>query len=249
MREIVSASFNLALSDLSARYRRTFFGPLWLIVGGMIGIFGLALFWSEVFQEEKSSLVPYIVVGLVLWQFISSFIIDSAKLFLSYSNNMKNIPRTPIFYIMYDFFKNFLNFVHSLVIVILVLIIFPPAGTLDVLALSFGFLSLFVFAVCALTILSFLGAKFKDVHPLLIAITPLIFFITPIIFRPEKVQGWAYVIEHQPIAVLINLIRYPLVGKEVEMSLYLIALIFNSIFAFIATYIYRNYRYEVIKWL
>ena len=56
--------------DIRQRYRRTVLGPWWLAISTGLLVLVLGLLWSEIFQVEVRTFLPFFAVGYVLWTFL-----------------------------------------------------------------------------------------------------------------------------------------------------------------------------------
>jgi len=74
------------------------------------------------------------------------------------------------------------------------------------------------------TILSFVGARFRDLSHAISSVLQLLFVLTPIIYPASilETRGFAWVTQYNPIASLLDLIRVPLIeGRAADQYDYL----------------------------
>jgi lipopolysaccharide transport system permease protein len=75
---------------------------------------------------------------------------------------------------------------------------------------------LIVFVMNALWIAMMVGllsARFRDMPQIVSALLQIAFYVTPIIFRPEALSRFAFIVEWNPLAYLIDVVRSPLIGQ------------------------------------
>lgn len=236
-------------SDTKARYIRSVLGPLWLVIGTLIGVVGLGVLWTSLFGLEASQYVPSLTIGLVVWQLIAGCLSEAPGLFVRKSNLIRNIALPVSFFGVETVCRQTINFLHNLVIVVGVLVVFPPDTSV--------FLGLLAFLGLALTLVNLLwicialaivGVRFRDLEPLVASVIPLLFFLSPVIFRPEQATFAAAIIWCNPVTYVINSIREPLLGNIPSVSLYL-ALCLAAGIGWLATLLLVGYRGKRIPYL
>ena len=104
----------IAITDLTARYRRTLLGPLWIVIGLALGSLGLGFLWSELWNMPKEDIIPSITVGFLVWIFISTSIIEGAGCLLQDTNTIQNMKLPISFFPSVCLAKQLINFLHSL---------------------------------------------------------------------------------------------------------------------------------------
>jgi lipopolysaccharide transport system permease protein len=62
-----------------------------------------------------------------------------------------------------------------------------------------------------------LSARFRDLPQIISALLQVAFYITPIIFRPDALNRFAFIVEWNPLAYLIEIVRAPLIGQMPSM--------------------------------
>ena len=72
------------LQDIRLRYRRSFLGPWWLTASTAVTIGILGLLWSQIFQSDITTYMPFFAIGHVTWIWISSQINDAATGFTQF---------------------------------------------------------------------------------------------------------------------------------------------------------------------
>jgi lipopolysaccharide transport system permease protein len=82
----------LAMQDIKMRYRGSLLGPFWLTISMAIMIAAMGLIYSRMFHMEISRYLPFLTVGLVVWNFVSAVIIEGCQTFLSVQNIITQVP-------------------------------------------------------------------------------------------------------------------------------------------------------------
>jgi ABC-type polysaccharide/polyol phosphate export permease len=59
-----------------------------------------------------------------------------------------------------------------------------------------------------------LGARFRDLEPLLSSVVPILFFISPILYRADRIAPGFNLVWLNPFSYMIEAVRSPLLGFE-----------------------------------
>lgn len=201
-----------AWGDTKARYRRSVLGPFWLVMGTAVGVVGLGFLWSQLLHVDKASFIPSLSVGLVVWQLISGCINEAPTIYVMNSKLIRNL-RTPILlFPLQLILRQMINFSHNLIVVVVVLLIYPPPVNLSQLLLLPGIILVIGNLFWISSLVGLLGARYRDLGPLIGSFMPLLFFLTPVIYRPKQLAVSEYIAWLNPLTYLVSLIREPLEG-------------------------------------
>lgn len=213
-----------AWTETLARYRRSLLGPLWLVLSTLIGVGGLGLVWSALLKIDARDFIPSLAVGLVTWQLISGSITEATTVFSRAGGSILNI-KLPTFLMSFQLlFRQLINFGHNLVVVLLVLLIYPDhIGAAALFAIP-GLLIVAVSLAGVIQLFGFFGARFRDLDPLISSFMPILFFLSPVIYQSRQLNGMEYLMEFNPMAHWIRLIRDPVMGVFPTVGSYLAAL-------------------------
>ncbi|MBB4003058.1 ABC transporter permease [Aurantimonas endophytica] len=224
LRREIALAWYFAWSDTRARYKRSVLGPFWLVLSTILGVGGLGLVWSVILDVDRETFLPMLTVGLVLWQLVAGCVVSAANVFHSKASIIKNM-RTPTWRIsLQQLFTQIVNFVHNLVIVAIVLALYP--ATLSPLAFLsiFGLLLVLANLFWVIQLVGFLGARYRDLDPLINSIMPVLFFLSPVLFRSRDFEGLDVFMTINPIAYWIEVVRDPVQGIVPSLSVYAVTI-------------------------
>ncbi len=241
--------FFLALTDLKARYRRSFLGPFWNVLTVAIGVLGLSLIWSEIFNVPKSEMVPSLCIGLVFWNFISACVVEASSTFFLNTIFLKNVKISTFTLSLTMFYKHFLNLLHGFFLITFVLVYFHETLSLTTLLFIPGIVLVTLNLLWIIHVLSYLGARYRDLSPLIASIMPIVFFLTPVLYQARQLKSMKTLMIFNPFFHFISLVRDPLLGGLPSVSNYAVSLcllIFGWIFAF---YLTEKKRYRLMYWI
>jgi ABC-type polysaccharide/polyol phosphate export permease len=243
------AWITLALDDLNGRYSRTILGPFWsaISMGLLVVAFG---FWSSaVFKKDISEQMIYLAAGLPVWTLISNTIVDAPSIF----------PRAQAFLLGYSLpasihvhravVGQFIAFAHNLIIYVVAFAIFRPTFGWEFIYIIPGLLIVYV-ALTGLALgLSCLGARYRDLAPLLTAIVGALFVLTPIFWRVDTVIDAQWIANYNPLYHLMEVIRAPLMGAAPSMLNWIAATSIAIVSLVAGGAIFVSFRAKLSYWI
>lgn len=174
--------------NLKVRYKGSFLGFFWSLLDPMIMI-GIYYLFVQLMRFKID--LPYLVVGVISWNYFIMCLNDSVGAVSGSANLLKKVYFPRIILPLSMIVANFINYLLSL----LVLLFFLIAVQADIQWFQFGYLVFFLFFQALLClgfalILSSLSVFFKDLTHIIGLILFAGFFMTPIIYPvtmvPEK---------------------------------------------------------------
>jgi ABC-2 type transport system permease protein len=239
----------LGWHDIRQRYRRSVLGPFWFTLSTLIMVVVLGLLYSQLLRQEISTYLPYLAVGLVVWQYLASAVNEGCSSFIGSAYLIKQIRLPLTIHVCRIAWRNFVILLHSLPVVILTLVVFGRWPTIEILLLPFALLILWLQGVWIGVVLGVLCARFRDIAPIVTNLVQVAFFFTPVMWAPDILVGRAWVAEFNPLYHLIEIARGPIIGKPVpwESWVWAIGLLVAG-FVF-AQFLMKRYRNRVPYWL
>lgn len=239
----------LAWSETLARYRRSTLGPIWLVLGTAVGVVGMGFIWSILLQQDRESFIPSITVGLVVWQFISGVVTESSGMFVKNSTMLVNI-RMPVYLITFQAFgRHVINLMHNMVVVLVVFIVFPHYNSWTSLAALPGLLIVSINLVAIMQIVGIVGARFRDLEPLIMAFFPILFFLSPVIYRPGQLGPAEAIMAFNPIAHYMRVIRDPMLGVIPSLENYIVVLVMTVVTVVFSLWLTGSRAYRLPYWM
>lgn len=239
----------LVLTDLKARYKRSFIGPFWHVISLGLGSVGIGLLWSFLWGSPVVEMLPSVSFGFLIWIFISSSLIEGSKSFIENASTLQNLKLPCCFFPFVSFFRTFANFIHSIPIIILVT--FGCSIELSAVHLLFfpGLLIATLNLYFIVYLLAFLTARYRDLEPLVASAIPLLFFLSPVLFKIRQVGDLEWVFLLNPLTYLITIVRDPLLGVVPDWYMYLGAVVLLVLSVSILSIIVNAKGSRLIFWL
>lgn len=246
----------LGWQDIKQRYRRSVLGPLWITIATGVMSLALGLLYSVLFRIPVADFLPHVTVGLIMWNFISGCIREGADVFIHNEGLIKQLPSALSVHVYRLVWKQTLFLLHNLVIWAILMLVFPRPLGWDLLLALPAMVLLLLNGVWVAMFFGIVSTRYRDISPLLEALTQLLFYVTPIVWTTQtlknqggQVQGRARLAELNPLYHYMEVIRAPLIGVELPAYHWLVVIAFTVVGLGIAMLAMRAWRYRVSYWV
>jgi len=204
---------------------------------------------GTLFKQEFTKYLPYATLGIILWTYISTSLIEGANTFVGASVYLLQAKRPLFAFVVHVLWRNLVYLAHTAVIYVIVALIFAvpfSAATplvvpaLALVVLNMSWILLFV---------GVLAARFRDVHMMLQSSMTVFFWLTPIVFYPEMLGKHSWIISLNPLAYLLEIVRTPVLGNFPPLTTWVVVTgmaVFGWIVAFL---FFSRFRARVPYWL
>ncbi|WP_025840639.1 ABC transporter permease [Asaia platycodi] len=245
---LLPLAMTLGWLDIKMRYRGSILGPFWLTISTAVMVAALGFLYAELFGIALGNYLPFLALSLVLWGYISTLITESTTVF-SQASSLIQSARTPFsVFALQVIVRNFLVLAHNAAVVLVVFLIFhvvPHKIWLVVPALVLWSVDSFAIMLC----LGLLGARFRDIPPIIVSLLQVFFFITPVIWRPELVGPLADWLLLDPFHPLLAIVRAPLIGESLSPLIWEAALAHSAILIVAAALFFARFRARIAYWV
>jgi ABC-type polysaccharide/polyol phosphate export permease len=238
-----------AWSDTKARYRRSVLGPFWLVLSTLVGVVGLGVIWSVLLKVEKAEFIPSLTIGLVVWQMISGCIAESPSVFYRQAAQIKDINLPSFFLSLRLILRQLINLGHNIFVFVVVVMIYPEHASLIALLGIPGVLLLILNLLWVVQILGYIGARFRDLEPLIVAFLPILFFLSPVVYRASQLGPLQSTMAFNPLSYWIGLVRDPLLGVIPSPGTYILALATTVVGWAAALWLTASRRHRLPYWI
>lgn len=204
----------MAMQDIRLRYRGSILGPFWLTLSTIIMVAAMGVIYARLFHMDVSHYLPFLTIGLITWQFISSLINEGCQTFLAVQSVIQQVPMPFSIYVWRTVYRNLIVLAHSIVIVPFVLLIFGIKIGWDVVTVLPAFALIALNGAWVSIILGMVSARYRDIPPIVTNFVQVIFFVTPIFWPPSALGQWQELLVLNPLFAAIDVVRAPLLGAE-----------------------------------
>lgn len=206
----------LATQDIKLRYRGSVLGPFWLTLSTIIMVAAMGVIYSRLFKMQASAYLPYLALGLIIWQYILSMFSDGCQTFMAAKDIIQQVPIPFSIHVFRVVHRNLLIFAHNAVIIPIGLLVFQMPVDWRIFELIPAVLVLSINGVWICVLFGMISARFRDVPPIVMNFLQVLFFVTPIIWPIEALGHLRYIAELNPVFAAVDVIRGPLLGVAVD---------------------------------
>lgn len=244
------AWLTLAWLDIRGRYRRTMFGPWWIVLTSGLMIGALAFVYSEIFKIPLREFLPFVALGIVIWNLISAVLVESTGVFTTNKYLFQNMQIKPEWVLARMLARNGIIFLHNAIVVVVLFAVLGHAPSWTEVALGFtGLMVLCGFITGVATIMAFLGARYRDLSQLVNAILPGAFLVTPVLWSESVLGNRRFIAEVNPLTHFVALVREPFLGHAASTLNWVVSLGLTVIALGVAARVATSYRRRLIFWL
>jgi ABC-2 type transport system permease protein/lipopolysaccharide transport system permease protein len=239
----------LALQDIRLRYRGSVLGPFWVTISTLVMAVSMGVIYAQLFQIDVATYVPYLTIGLIVWQLISTLVSEGCETFLRADGIIQQVPIPFSVHVYRTVCRNFLVMAHSLAIVPLGYLFFAMPVGWHLLAVIPGFALLALNGVWICLLLGLISARFRDVPPIVGAFLQVWFFLTPVIYPVAALRDWRSLAEWNPFFAAIDVVRAPLLGAAPLETSWVVLLISTAIGSAFAFGMFARFRSRIAYWM
>lgn len=207
-----------AVRDVRGRFSGAVLGSVWFIIMHSLIVLGLAVMYSKILGADIKEYLPYVAVGLTVWNIISGIITDGSGVFQGNSIYLKQVKLPYSFFVYRLNLKHMILFVYqSTVVVAMYAFMKMWPEPLMLLAIP-GMLLLLVFLFAASLLAGILASRFRDFNGFIQSALRFAFFMTPIFWDARRLGEYAWLMNYNPFYHFLEIVRAPLLS-EVPSSL------------------------------
>ena len=242
----------LAYQDIKLRYRRSVIGPFWLTISMAITVYSMGYLYAHLFQVKLDVYFPFLTAGMLGWSLISTSVLEFTEGLTSYEALIKQIKLPYTTYMHRIISRNIMIFFHNIFVMLPVYFIYPLSAKLNIhtLFLLPGLVIIYFNAFTFGTILSMIGARYRDIAQAIKSLIQVIFFVTPVMWQPDiLINKNHWIIDLNPFFAMLELLREPLLGNLPSLSVFLNLLFTSLIGVLFSAFLFIRHRARIVYWL
>ena len=241
--------WRLSWLDVKLRYRGSVLGPFWLTASTAVMVAAMSLLYTTLFRIDLAGYMPFLSLSLVLWGFIAGVANEGSTCFTQAEGMIRSMRLPFALHAARCIIRNVLVLLHNVVVVVVVFAIFrvwPGAQALWALP---GAVLWLADALAACLLLGTLGARYRDIPPVVASLMQIFFFISPVIWKPELISAGHAWLQLNPFYALIEVVRRPLLGNAVPAHLWRLALGDSAALWLAALLLFMRMRARLAYWI
>jgi ABC-2 type transport system permease protein len=248
---------HLGWQDIRQRYRRSVLGPIWISITMAVTAIALGVLYAGLFENDIAVQLPNVLVGFIIWGFISGCIADGSEMFISNVGLITHLPAPLSVHLYRLIWRQVLFFLHNLVVYVVMLVVFPQHLHWSDLSAIPAFALLVVNGAWAALFLGIFTTRFRDLAPIITSIVQLAFFLTPIVWvyadflhsSNHAIAERAQLAELNPFLHFVEFLRRPMLGQPQELRFWVVVLCITVAGWALTLFALRRYRSRVSYWV
>lgn len=240
---------SLAVADIRSKYRLSTLGSLWITMSTGALAVAIGLLYGQFFGQEIREYLPYFAAGYIAWIFMSSIISEASTNLVEASGLIKGTSLPIVFHIMRMIQRHLIIYGHNFLVVIAIWLYFAwPLGLSTLLAL-YGLFTCYLFMAGLAMIIAVICVRYRDIPPLIQALTQFLFFASPIIWQPESLSYGRIILYLNPITYFLTTIRDPLLNRPLDGFAFLGATVLAIGSLALGALFYIRFRGRIAYWV
>lgn len=205
------------MSDLRTRFRRSFFGILWAIIQPLGMTILISVVFSKLFHQDLAEYAPYILSGIIVWEYISGTMIGGSVAFLQADAYIRQTRHPLAIYTLRSAITGLIVMaIGSIALFVWVLVTLPQNFGWSWLAALTVFPLILLIAWPLGTVMAYIGVRFRDLPNALGLVLQAAWFVSPVYFKDSMFRsgGLQGLVDYNPIYHLLQIVRAPLLQGE-----------------------------------
>lgn len=207
----------LGLQDVKLKFRRSSIGAAWIFVNLAVLVLSIGFIYANLLGQEPRQFIPYLTIGLILWQYLTNSIVDGGNAFVHSEGYIRQISLPIYVYILRFFVSISLTTLITMIAFAMVAVIYRvPVGPGTLLVIP-GLLMLMTTSLLLITIFAHLNTRFRDVAHMASVGMQVLFYVTPVIYPAALLterRHLSAVIELNPLYHVMEVVRQPLLAAS-----------------------------------
>ena len=204
--------YMLGINEITHRYRRSTLSPFWLTLSIGVQILVMGFLFGFLFQHKIEHFLPFLCISLILWNFLSTTVMDGAATLTSAGSLITQVKRPFSVYILQTIWRNIVILGHTVVIFVIIALVYGMYPNNTSFLVPIGFVFFLANISWAVMLTAILSARYRDVPMIVQNAFTVLFWLTPVFYMPEQLgEGLiAKIVIFNPLFHIIEVIRAPL---------------------------------------
>lgn len=244
----------LVKSGLKAEHRNSYLGYFWWLLDPLLNVVVYYFLVVVVLGRGGENFAVYLVIGLVVWRWITTTVNTSAKAITKYSSIINQVYLPKSIFPLATASTQLFNFTFGLIVIAIFLTAFGVIPGWEVILLPVLILIQILFLLAISLVVSYSCVFIRDIDNILSHILRVFFYASPIIWEAREVpEQYEWIlniaVNYNPVAILVTSYRDILMYQQLPQHLTgLFVICGTSIVVIILTlYYYSKNEHKIIK--
>lgn len=202
--------------DLRNRFRRSRFGPAWILINLCVWVGGVGLVYGFLFGQPAAQFLPRLMAGFIVFGFVVSTLSEAGSAFINAQGYIKQFAFPKQVYLIRALVQYSLILGIGLIALFVVLALFGRFSILGVIYALPGIAIVIFTGFGHIAVSAYLGVRFRDYSHAMGSALQVAFLVTPIVFPSEILRdnGLQIVYKLNPLYYLIEVVRTPVLTNS-----------------------------------
>lgn len=226
--------FGMTERELTARYKHTLFGFLWMFINPILQMLVIGFVFQFLFKQPIKNYFHHLFMGLLIWQFFSLSLTKTIPSIVYERSLIKKAPFPRSVIPLSIILSNLVNFAITFLLFLIPVLFIGTMQIERIPLLVIGFSLLLLFTIGLSLFLTALNVRFRDVNFFAQAILIVWFYATPIVYSLSLMpKDILWIWRFNPLTSVLQLFQYALLGDAAPGPAMLISNISMTFFIFI----------------
>src|SRR5262249_39561785 len=171
------------------RYRGSVLGPFWVTLTNLIMIGAMGAIYPELFHVDFKTFIPYIMTGILVWQYVSGTISEGCSTFTSAKDVIQQVPMPFSVQAYRVVYRNLIVLAHNAVIIPFGLVLFAVPVDWHIIEILPALAVLSLNGLWMSLLLGMASTRFRDIPPIVTNVVQVLFLLTPIFWPVDSVPS------------------------------------------------------------
>jgi lipopolysaccharide transport system permease protein len=231
MKVILSQINVMARANMSARYRKTIAGFVWVIVNPIILFAAQAIVFKYFLKLQIDNYFTFMLGGLIPWTFLTSTILMGTPILQNSRELLKAFKINPFVLVCSQVFDNGINFVFTFIFLLIPVVLIDDVSLIGLIYFPIALVLMVISLGALVWSLSVLQLFFRDTAFVIGFLLNIMFFLTPIFYSEEFIpEPYRWMLNLNIFYMMIEPFRIAVHGFKFQVMM--ISLLKSLILAF-----------------
>jgi len=198
----------LVRSGLKAEHRNSYLGYFWWLLDPLLSIMIYYFLMVVILQRGGEDFAIFLVIGIIVWRWISTSINSSANAILRYSSIINQVYLPKFIFPLSFTITQLINFLFGLIVIAIAVIALGVTPTWHLVLLPIPIVVTLTFLLALGSVLGFFTVFVRDIDNVLTHIIRLFFYASPIIWEGGRLPDkYSFFVDINPIAMIVDSFR------------------------------------------
>lgn len=171
-------------------------------------VMGLALLYSQLFEQSLEDHFPYVCVGILVWGILVTMISEGAEVFSSSSGTITQLPIPLTVFALRNIGRAIVNLLLRFVVLTGVLVYVDKLPTIEGTFNSLlGLIAVLWIGFWSTLSIGVIATRYRDFQQLISAGMTFAFFLTPVFWPVGRLGGLSFIVDYNPLYHMLHVVR------------------------------------------